>query len=108
MSTKPPEPIATYFAAANLHDVDAALAPFDQTAVVMDEGRQRTGLAAIREWIGETTAKYRPTAIITGVAPGTENTVVTARVSGAFPGSPVEIRYSFTVEDRKITRLEIQ
>ena len=33
--------------------------------------------------------------------------VVTGRVSGNFPGSPVDLRYVFTLEDGKIARLEI-
>ena len=107
MSTKLPEPIAAYIAAANRHDIDATLAPFSKTAVVIDEGRQRTGLAAIREWIEETTTKYRPIATITSIAEKAGDTVATVRVSGTFPGSPIDIRYAFTLKDDKITRLEI-
>jgi hypothetical protein len=33
--------------------------------------------------------------------------VVTARVTGDFPGSPVELRYGFALEGNRITRLEI-
>jgi len=32
---------------------------------------------------------------------------VTARVTGDFPGSPVELRYGFTLEGASIARLEI-
>jgi hypothetical protein len=32
---------------------------------------------------------------------------VRARVSGHFPGSPVELRYAFTLHGGKIARLEI-
>ena len=48
MSTKLPKPVAAYFAATNLHDIDAMLAPFDETAIVRDEGQERRGAAAIR------------------------------------------------------------
>jgi len=34
-------------------------------------------------------------------------TVVTCRLSGNFPGSPVELRHAFVVAGAKITRLEI-
>jgi len=107
MSTTLPEPIAAYFAAANKHDIDATLAPFSDTAVVLDEGRQRTGLAAIREWIEETTVKYRPSATVTSASEKAGETIVTVRMSGTFPGSPIDIRYAFTLRDRKIARLEI-
>ena len=107
MSTKLPEPIAAYFAAANRHDIDATLAPFSKTAVVIDEGRRRTGLAAIREWIDETTAKYRPSAAVTSFTENAGDTIVLVRMSGTFPGSPIDIRYAFTLKDDQITRLEI-
>jgi hypothetical protein len=107
MSIKLPEPIAAYFAASNKHDIDAMLVPFSATTIVTDESQQRSGLAAIREWIEETTTKYRPTAIITAVARKDGDTIVTARVSGTFPGSPIDIRYSFTLKDEKIARLDI-
>ena len=32
---------------------------------------------------------------------------VTARVTGDFPGSPVDLRYRFTLEGATIARLEI-
>jgi hypothetical protein len=33
--------------------------------------------------------------------------VVTSQVSGTFPGSPIDLRYVFTVEGGKIAALEI-
>ena len=43
------------------------------------------------------------------IGPFTENanTTVTGRVSGNIPGSPVELRFIFTLAQAKITRLEI-
>ena len=68
MSTDLPEPLAAYFAAANAHDIDAMLAPLRRDAVVQDEGQERRGLAAIREWMEETTRKYRVTVEVIDVA----------------------------------------
>lgn len=107
MAIELPEPIARYFAAVNRQDIDAAASTFDVNAIVADEGRQREGIAAIRKWIEETTAKYRPTASVTGNVEKDGQTVVTARVSGTFPGSPVDIHYAFTLKGRAIARLEI-
>ena len=106
MSTELPEPIATYFAGTNKHDVDTMLAPFAAAAIVKDEGQERRGRAAIQEWIGETTRKYRATVAVTDAANTDGKTLVTARVSGTFPG-PVELRYAFTLAGDKISRLEI-
>jgi hypothetical protein len=107
MSTTLPEPLSAYFDAKNRHDIDAMLAPFAADAVVKDEGEERRGLAAIRAWLEETTRKYRDTVEVTDVAEGGGRTVVTAMVSGTFPGSPVQLRFAFTIGNDRIGRLEI-
>ena len=107
MSTKLPQPLAAYFAGVNIHDIDAMLAPFTEAAIVKDEGQERRGLAAIREWIEETTRKYRVTIVVTNVAETAGNTTVTGRVSGNFPGSPVDVRFFFELEGDQIASLEI-
>ena len=106
MSTTP-EPISAYFGAKNRHDIDAMLAPFAEQAVVKDEGKERRGHAAIRAWIEETTRKYRDTVEVADVAETDGRTVVTGVVSGTFPGSPVRLRFHFTIEGERIARLEI-
>src|SRR6202166_651029 len=107
MSTKLSEPLATYFAGHKNHDVDAMIGPFAEGAIVKDEGQERRGLPAIRAWMEETTAKYSVTVAVTNVAGTAASTTVTGLVSGNFPGSPVELRYIFTLDQGKITRLEI-
>ena len=107
MSTKLPEPLATYFAGHNDHDVDAMIGPFAEDATVKDEGQERRGLLAIRKWMEESNAKYSVTVAIINVVEMAANTTVTGRVSGNFPGSPVELRFIFTLDQGKITRLEI-
>ncbi|SRR5258706_11198477 len=108
MSITLPDPIARYFAATNLHDKEAMSAPFAATAVVQDEARERQGAAAIREWIEETVEKYRHTVSVLAVEETDGKVVVTGRVSGAFPGSPVDLRHAFTLAGGKISRLEIR
>jgi hypothetical protein len=107
MSIALPEPIAAYFAGTNTHDIDAMLDPFAEAAIVKDEGQERQGLPAIRNWMEETIRKYRFTVAVTDVAQADAKTVVTGRVSGTFPGSPVVLRHVFTLDRGKIARLEI-
>jgi hypothetical protein len=107
MPTTLPAPVAAYFSAKNKHDIDAMLAPFAETARVKDERKERVGRAAIRAWMDETTRKYRDTVTVIGVSEKDEKTVVTGRVAGDFPGSPVDLRYDFGLEGGKIARLEI-
>ena len=107
MSATLPEPLSAYFGAKNRHDIDAMLAPFAEEVVVKDEGQERRGPAAICEWMEETTSKYHDTVEVTDVAEADGKTVVTGLVSGTFPGSPVRLRFHFTIEGDKIARLEI-
>jgi hypothetical protein len=107
MPIKVPQPVADYFAAQNAHDIDAMLASFAEGGLVIDEGKDRRGLAAIRDWIEETTSKYRPSVAVLGSVETAAGTTATVRVSGTFPGSPIDITYGFTLKDGKIARLEI-
>jgi hypothetical protein len=107
MSTKLPEPLAAYFSAHNNHDVDAMIGLFAEGATVKDEGQEKRGIPAIRKWMEESNAKHSVTVAVINVAETAANTTATGRVSGNFPGSPVELRFIFTLGQAKITRLEI-
>jgi|SRR5882672_2197175 len=106
-NTKLIGPVANYIAAANAHDIEAVTANFSEGAVVRDEGQTRQGIAAIRQWAVEVSKKYRPTVETLDIAQADGRTILTGRVSGDFPGSPVELRYVFTLNGGKIERLEI-
>ncbi len=107
MSTKLPPPLEAYFSAKTHNDIDAMLAPFAGSAIVKDEGKEIRGLAAIREWMKETNRKYRYTVKVTGVTENATTTTVTCRLTGDFPGSPVDVRYAFALDEGKIGSLEI-
>jgi hypothetical protein len=102
-----PSPISGYLRANNEHDIDAMLAPFDEDAIVKDEGQEHRGRSAIRSWIEETTRKYGATIEAKDMTDANDKTVVSALVSGNFPGSPVLLNFAFTLSGPKITRLEI-
>jgi hypothetical protein len=107
MSTRLPEPLAAYFAGHNNRDVAAMIGLFTEGAIVKDEGQERRGLPAIRRWMEESNAKYTVTVAVINVAETAVNITATGRVSGNFPGSPAELRFIFTLDQGKITRLEI-
>ena len=89
MATKLPEPIAAYLEAANSQDVEAVAACFGDDSVVRDEGRERRGIDAIREWAEEVSRKYQPTAQVIDSTEDTRRTVVTAAESpAASQGAP--------------------
>ena len=101
-----PEPIAAYFA-ADKHDSEAIARCFTQDAVVKDEGHTYTGVTAIKQWKAESAAKYTYTSEPFAFERRDGVTVVTSRLTGNFPGSPVDLRFFFRLERGKIAFLEI-
>ena len=75
-------------------------------ATVRDEGRTFEGLTAITAWRTETKKQYRYTVEPVEAVRRDGQTVVTARVSGDFPGSPVTLTFIFRLERDQITSLE--
>ena len=108
MSANLPPPLPAYFKAANAHDVEASVACFADDAIVRDEGKDISGSAAIREWKDRTNALYGTAIETTAVDQVDDKTIVTALVSGNFPGSPVQLRYCFRLDGGKIVALEIR
>lgn len=101
-----PEPVAAYFA-ADRQDGPAVARCFTSDAVVKDDGETHTGPAAIEAWKTATSARFAYTATPRSLEQQGRNVVVTSHVTGNFPGAPVDLRYSFTLERGKIASLEI-
>ena len=106
MTTELPAPIAYFFEAHNSGKTDGFNALFTEDAVVFDEEHEYRG-DAIKAWIDAAIAKYQPNAEVTSLALDGERTVATAHVSGSFQGSPVQLRYQFTLRNDKIAALAI-
>ena len=103
-----PTPIAIYIDAENRGDVEALAQCFAEDAVVRDEGRTIEGLLAIKEWKAETKKKYQHTIEPLASARKDSKTIVTNRLTGNFPGSPIELEFVFTLDGDKIVSLEIR
>jgi SnoaL-like protein len=102
-----PKPIALYIAAENSGDTNLLDQCFTGDAVVRDEGQTIEGLAAIKKWKAETKKKYQHTIEALAVADKDGKTIVTNRLSGNFPGSPIELEFVFGLDGNKISSLEI-
>jgi hypothetical protein len=103
-----PGAIARYFEAANRFDSAAAAACFATDATVHDEAHEHVGRKAIQTWISNSGEKYQPQATALAAAEEDGNLIVTARVSGQFPGSPIELNFAFVLRDGAIAQLKIQ
>ena len=90
MAAAIPPVIASYFAAQNKHDTSAMLACFSADAVVTDEGRDRRVHTEVLKGGGTPTTW-----------------TATVRLTGTFPGSPIEVPYRFSLKGGKIASLQI-
>lgn len=106
MSLKLPEPIHAYFI-ADKGDSEAVAQCFTDDAVVKDEGRTYNGLTAIRQWKTNSSKKYTYTSEPCAFEEKGGKAIVISRLTGNFPGSPVDLRYLFSIKDNKIASLEI-
>lgn len=107
MVSKLPDPLGTYFAAANARDPDGVAACFAVDGRVRDEGNDIRGRDAVRDWAEETGRKYRYRAEVTAVEAIANGALVTAHLTGDFPGNPVDLRYRFELRDGQIASLAI-
>jgi hypothetical protein len=103
---KLPEPIAAYFN-ADRRDGEAVACCFTTQAVVKDEGQTHCGPAAIKAWKSEASARYSYVSEPLAVEQREGRYIVTSRLTGNFPGSPVDLRFVFRLERGKIAHLEI-
>ena len=107
MSIQLPPPIALYVQLENAGDTETLAACFASNAMVRDEGHTYEGLAAITAWKAETRKKYHHTVTPLDVAQQHGKTVLTATLTGDFPGSPLTLTFDFVLEAGKILSLEI-
>ena len=107
MIKKLPTPIAIYVAAENQGDTEALAKCFAEDAIVRDEGKTIQGLAAIKQWKAKTKKKYQHTIEPLSSVEKDGKTIITNRLTGNFPGSPIELDFVFTLDGDKIVSLEI-
>jgi len=101
-----PKPIAAYLSAEGT-DAEAFARCFAEDAIVLDEGRTYRGLTAIKQWKADARKKYQYAMEPLACVREGGKTIVTNRLTGNFPGSPVELRFVFGLDGDKIVSLEI-
>ena len=102
-----PHIVARYFAAEHEGDAKRLSLCFTEDGFVHDDGQSIRGQDAIRRWKEEADAKYKYTSEPLTASTNGHTVLVRARLTGNFPGSPIELNHVFAVSDDKIVSLEI-
>src|SRR6266436_4389521 len=89
-------------------DADALSRCFTEDGTVHDEGRDYRGRDAIRQWKQAADEKYRYVLQTVNAQTHGDEVTVRARLTGEFPGSPVELDHIFKLSNNKIASLEIR
>jgi hypothetical protein len=104
---KLPAPVQTYFDADKADGDAAPTGAFAPDAVVKDEGGTHVGHDAIEAWWRAAKAQYQHAAEPCEILEEQGLTIVRARVTGRFPGSPALLTFAFLLGDGRITALKI-
>lgn len=107
MATALPLPITSYYAAERAGDFNAMAGCFSPDGTLRDEGQLQTGHAAIAAWMADAKRRYGHKTEVLDVEERDGSYVVSVRVAGDFPNSPVTLDQRFRLEDGRIRRLEI-
>ncbi len=107
MTLNLPRPIACYFEAQNTPDIEAVAACFAPDAHVRDESASHIGIDAVRAWASAARSKYSFEAQPRRLSRRDGAIVVTAHLTGDFPGAPVDLSYRFALRGERIQDLEI-
>jgi len=102
------EIVSRFMKAAAEQDYEGLAACFTEDAVVEDESHPHHGREAIRRWQEATRAKWEYTVTATGGRrDGNSGYLVSAHLSGNFPGGEADVVYRFTLRGDLIERLRI-
>ncbi len=107
MPVELPAPIAIYFSSDSAGDASKLAQCFSANAVVKDEGHTYSGLAEITQWRADAKKKYQYTVQPISSTTGNGNITVTSRLTGNFPGSPIDLQFVFGIANNRITSLDI-
>jgi hypothetical protein len=103
-----PQPVITCLAAEQAKDARSLAGCFTEDGAVHDEGRDYRGRAAIQRWKEEADTKYRYVLQPISARTEGETTTVLTRLTGDFPGSPVDLNHIFTLSRNEFVSLEIR
>lgn len=102
-----PELIARFVDTQNTYDSEAYITCYTETAIVHDEGKTHTGKEEIKAWIKDANERYRSVMKPLQYEESDSKGVLTAEVSGTFPGSPIVLKFHLGLKDGLIDSLNV-
>lgn len=104
---KLPNVVQELIKAQNSFDSVAYANLFSETSVVHDEGKTHNGRKEVEQWIAEANKKYKSTMEPVEFTQEGNKGVLTANVSGTFPGSPLVLKFHFEINEGTIQSLKV-
>lgn len=102
-----PKVVVRLIEAQNSYDSKAYVQCFNALAIVHDEGKVHTGREEILQWIEHANEAYQSSMEPINYVESGSNGVLTANVSGAFPGSPIVLKFHFAFNGGLIESLKV-
>ncbi|WP_343318320.1 nuclear transport factor 2 family protein [Sphingobacterium multivorum] len=100
-----PNIISELLKAQNKFDSGAYANCFTEDAEVVDEGKKHKGQIEIQNWIDKANKEYGAT--MTPLDFNEGESILSVETAGAFPGSPVVLKYHFQLFNDRIKYLKI-
>lgn len=100
-----PNVIAKLIKAQNNFDSAVYAQCFTETAIVFDEGKTHKGKTEIENWIDKSNKEYKAT--MEPLDYNERENILSAEISGSFPGSPIILKFHFDITDGKIQQLKV-
>ena len=102
-----PNVVQELIKAQNSFDSKAYANLFSETGVAYDEGKTHTGRKEVEQWIAEANEKYKSVMEPVDYTQTGNKGILTANVSGTFPGSPAVMKFNVEINDGLIQSLRI-
>lgn len=102
-----PKLVKRFIETQNNYDSKAYAECFTDTAIVHDEGKTHTGKKEIQQWIEHANEAYQSFMKPLSYEESGSNGLLTAEVSGTFPGSPIVLQFHLGLKADLIDSLKV-
>ncbi|RYF97065.1 MAG: nuclear transport factor 2 family protein [Chitinophagaceae bacterium] len=102
-----PQVVSRFIETQHNYDSKAFADCFTESAIVHDEGKTHNGRTEIHQWIQHAMDTYKSELKPLNYEQSGSSGVLTASVSGPFPGSPVKLNFNFGFKEKLIDSLNV-